>query len=69
LKVGWLKVGIVLKYLLLGCASGEPSKDVPDGDAQTADAGLAGALAVLDGDAGLDGAGLGEMIARFGNRR
>jgi len=69
LKVGWLKVGIVLKYLLLGCASGEPSQHIPDGDAQTADAGLAGALAGLDGDAGLDGAGLGEMIARFGNRR
>ena len=66
LKILWLKIGVVLENLFLGCAGCEPAEYVPHGDAQAADAGLAGALARLDGDAGLGGAAHAEMIARFG---
>jgi hypothetical protein len=51
--------------LLLGCTGREPAEHVPHGDAQAAHARLTGALARLDSDAGLRGAGYGEMITRF----
>ena len=65
LKILWLKIGVVFENLLLRCAGCKPAEDVPHGDAQAADARLAGALAGLDCDAGLGGATHGEMIPRF----
>jgi len=60
-----LKIGVVLENLLLGGAGGKPAEDVPDRDAQSTDAGLAGTLAGLDGNSGIQSAAHGEMIARF----
>ncbi len=50
-EVAGFEFGVVVEDLGFGGAGGEPAENVPDGDAEAADAGMAGAFAGFDGDA------------------
>jgi hypothetical protein len=49
-KIGLFKVGMLVQYLFLSHAGSEPSQHIPNGNAESADAGLAAAFTRLNGN-------------------